>query len=51
MIDLLLFSSFGSRCLAECFEYASNDERHALEEIILSRTVEIATGQYRFAIV
>uniref|UniRef100_K4AL73 PUM-HD domain-containing protein n=1 Tax=Setaria italica TaxID=4555 RepID=K4AL73_SETIT len=46
IIDELLFSSFGSRCLAECLEHARNGELRALEEIILSRTVEIAMGQY-----
>lgn len=51
IIDELLFSSFGSRCLAECLEHARNGELRALEEIILSRTVEIAMGQYRCALV
>ncbi|PAN51104.1 hypothetical protein PAHAL_9G570300 [Panicum hallii] len=46
IIDELLFSSFGSRCLAECLVYARNGELRALEDIILNRTVEIAMGQF-----
>ncbi|XP_039827582.1 uncharacterized protein LOC120689360 [Panicum virgatum] len=46
IVDELLFSSFGSRCLAQCLVYARNGELRALENIILNRTVEIAMGQY-----
>ncbi|KAF8718080.1 hypothetical protein HU200_025558 [Digitaria exilis] len=46
IIDELLFSSFGSRCLAECLLCARNVELYALERIILDRTIEIAMGQY-----
>ena len=46
IVDELLFSSFGSRCLAECLVYARNGELRALEDIILNRTAEIAMGQY-----
>ncbi|CAN6285354.1 unnamed protein product [Urochloa humidicola] len=45
-INELLFTSFGSRCLAECLVYARDGELRALENTILSRTMEIAMGQY-----
>ncbi|OEL29889.1 hypothetical protein BAE44_0009092 [Dichanthelium oligosanthes] len=44
--ELLFSSSFGSRCLAECFVYARDDELHALEQLVLNRTMELAMGQY-----
>ncbi|CAN6290364.1 unnamed protein product [Urochloa humidicola] len=46
IINELLFSSFGSRCLAECLVYARDGELRALEKVILGRTLEIAMGQY-----
>ncbi|CAL4921262.1 unnamed protein product [Urochloa decumbens] len=46
IINELLFSSFGSRCLAECLVYARDGELRALEKVILGRTIEIAMGQY-----
>ncbi|CAN6301954.1 unnamed protein product [Urochloa humidicola] len=45
-INQLLFTSFGSRCLAECLVYARDGELRDLENTILSRTMEIAMGQY-----
>ncbi|XP_062213820.1 uncharacterized protein LOC133914843 [Phragmites australis] len=45
-IDEMFLSESGSRCLAQCFANARNDELQALERIILSRTSEIARGQY-----
>ncbi|XP_062208839.1 uncharacterized protein LOC133910462 [Phragmites australis] len=45
-IDEMLSSASGSRCLAECFRNAQKDELRLLEEIILSRTSEIARGEY-----
>ncbi|OEL21744.1 hypothetical protein BAE44_0017239 [Dichanthelium oligosanthes] len=44
--ELIFSSSFGSRCLAECFVHARGDELRALEEIVLNRTIELAMGQY-----
>ncbi|KAJ1298403.1 hypothetical protein BS78_01G450200 [Paspalum vaginatum] len=45
-IGELLFSTYGSRSLADCFKHARNDELRAFEEIILKHTDMIATGPY-----
>jgi hypothetical protein len=48
-MDTMLSSEFGSRLLAKCFEKTRGGEDHcALEEVILSRTSEIAKGRYRY---
>ncbi|CAN6313744.1 unnamed protein product [Urochloa humidicola] len=45
-IDEVLFSPYGWRSLAECFENAQGDDLKNLEAIVLTRTSEIAKGEW-----